>query len=127
VKPGVSTGQQADLRRLKREVADSRRAEEILKSAAASFAAELDRPTTRWFATSMRSGIWPTSDRAIRDRFLGEEIACLHAENYQQALRGRAPDRCRDPPSQPPRAGSAEVPKVSDPCDFRPSVWWAGP
>jgi len=46
-KPGVSTDQQAELRRLKREVAELRRANEILKSAAAFFAAELDRPTTR--------------------------------------------------------------------------------
>lgn len=47
VKPGVSTDQQAELRRLKREVAELRRANEILKSAAAFFAAQLDRPTTR--------------------------------------------------------------------------------
>jgi len=47
VKPGVPTDQQAELRRLKRENAELRRANEILKSAAAFFAAELDRPTTR--------------------------------------------------------------------------------
>lgn len=46
-KPGLSTDQQAELRRLKREVAELRRANEILKSAAAFFAAELDRPTTK--------------------------------------------------------------------------------
>lgn len=34
-------------RRLRRELAESRRANEILKAASAFFAAELDRPTTR--------------------------------------------------------------------------------
>lgn len=46
-KPGPSTDTQAELRRLKRENAELRRANEILKSASAFFAAELDRPTTR--------------------------------------------------------------------------------
>jgi len=34
-------------RRLRRELAEARRANEILKKASAFFAAELDRPTTR--------------------------------------------------------------------------------
>jgi len=34
-------------RRLRRELAETRRANEILKKASAFFAAELDRPTTR--------------------------------------------------------------------------------
>ncbi|MFM9379110.1 hypothetical protein [Gordonia sp. VNK21] len=34
-------------RRLRRELAESRRANEILKKASAFFAAELDRPTTK--------------------------------------------------------------------------------
>ena len=46
-KPGLSSDAQAELRRLKRENADLRRANEILKSASAFFAAELDRPSTR--------------------------------------------------------------------------------
>lgn len=37
----------AEIRRLKRENAELRRANEILKTASAFFAAELDRPTTR--------------------------------------------------------------------------------
>lgn len=45
--PGVSTDAQAEIRRLKRENAELKRANEILKSASAFFAAELDRPTTR--------------------------------------------------------------------------------
>ena len=40
---GVSTEEAAEIRRLKREVAELRRANEILKSAAGFFAAELDR------------------------------------------------------------------------------------
>ena len=46
-KPGLSSDAQAELRRLKRENAELRRANEILKSASAFFAAELDRPSTR--------------------------------------------------------------------------------
>lgn len=38
---------QEEIRRLKRELAEARRANEILKAASAFFAAELDRPTTR--------------------------------------------------------------------------------
>ena len=36
-----------EIKRLKREVAELRRANEILKSASVFFAKELDRPTTR--------------------------------------------------------------------------------
>ena len=36
-----------EIRRLKRELAEARRANEILRKASAFFAAELDRPTTR--------------------------------------------------------------------------------
>lgn len=46
-KPGVTTDAQAEIRRLKRENAQLRRANEILKTASAFFAAELDRPTPR--------------------------------------------------------------------------------
>jgi len=46
-KPGVSSDEQAQIRRLKRENAELRRANEILKTASAFFAAELDRPTTK--------------------------------------------------------------------------------
>jgi len=46
-KPGVSSDAQAEIRRLKRENAELRRANEILKTASAFFAAELDRPTPR--------------------------------------------------------------------------------
>ena len=46
-RPGVSTEEQSEMKRLKRENAELRRANEILRTAAAFFAAELDRPTTR--------------------------------------------------------------------------------
>jgi transposase len=46
-RPGITTEEQAEIRRLKRENAELRRANEILKAASAFFAAELDRPTTR--------------------------------------------------------------------------------
>jgi transposase len=43
-RPGVRTEEAEELKRLKRENAELRRANEILKSASAFFAAELDRP-----------------------------------------------------------------------------------
>lgn len=46
-KPGVTSDAQEEIRRLKRENAELRRANEILKTASAFFAAELDRPTTK--------------------------------------------------------------------------------
>jgi transposase len=44
VRPGKTSEEIAEIRELKREVAELRRANEILKSASAFFAAELDRP-----------------------------------------------------------------------------------
>ena len=46
-RPGVSTEESAELRRLRLENKELRRANEILKAASAFFAAELDRPTSR--------------------------------------------------------------------------------
>jgi transposase len=46
-RPGVSTEESAEIRKLRREVAELRRANEILKAASAFFAAELDRPLPR--------------------------------------------------------------------------------
>jgi transposase len=43
-RPGTTTQEKAEIRALKREVAELRRANEILKAASAFFAAELDRP-----------------------------------------------------------------------------------
>ena len=45
---GVSSEENAEIKRLKREVAELRRANEILKAASVFFAAELDRPPQRW-------------------------------------------------------------------------------
>ena len=46
-RPGVSSEESAELRRLRAEVRELRRANEILKAASAFFAAELDRPQIR--------------------------------------------------------------------------------
>jgi transposase len=46
-RPGVTSEESAEIRRLRRENAELRRANEILKAASAFFAAELDRPLTR--------------------------------------------------------------------------------
>lgn len=46
-RPGVTTEEAEELKRLKREVAELRRANEILKAAAIFFGAELDRPGRR--------------------------------------------------------------------------------
>jgi transposase len=43
-RPGVTTEESAELRRLRRENAELKRANAILKSASVFFAAELDRP-----------------------------------------------------------------------------------
>lgn len=43
-RPGVTSEDAAEIKRLKRENAELRRANEILKAASAFFAAELDRP-----------------------------------------------------------------------------------
>ena len=47
-RPGVTSEESAELRKLKAEVRELRRANEILKAAAGFFAAELDRPTKSW-------------------------------------------------------------------------------
>jgi transposase len=44
IRPGKTTAELAEIRDLKKENAELRRANEILKSASAFFAAELDRP-----------------------------------------------------------------------------------
>ena len=46
-RPGTMTGESDEVKRLKRENAELRRANEILKAAASFFAAELDRPPHR--------------------------------------------------------------------------------
>ena len=46
LRPGTTTGEHEELKRLRRENAELRRANEILKAASAFFAAELDRPHT---------------------------------------------------------------------------------
>ena len=46
-RPGMTTVEHAEIRRLKREVAELRRANEILKPASAFFAAGADRPATK--------------------------------------------------------------------------------
>jgi transposase len=46
-RPGATTEESAEIRRLKRENAELKRANEILKAASAFFAAELDRPHQR--------------------------------------------------------------------------------
>jgi transposase len=46
-RPGITTEESAELRRLRAEVRELRRANEILRAASAFFAAELDRPPQR--------------------------------------------------------------------------------
>lgn len=47
VRPGATSDELAEIKRLKRENAELRRANEILRAASEFFAAELDHPTTR--------------------------------------------------------------------------------
>ncbi len=46
-RPGTSSEESAEIRRLRAEAKELRRANEILRAASAFFAAELDRPLTR--------------------------------------------------------------------------------
>ena len=46
-RPGTTSAEHAEIKRLKRENAELRRANEILKAASVFFAAELDRPQHR--------------------------------------------------------------------------------
>jgi transposase len=46
-RPGTTSQEHAEIRRLKREINELRRANEVLKAASAFFAAELDRPATK--------------------------------------------------------------------------------
>lgn len=46
-RPGMSSEEHAEVKRLKREIAELKRTNEILRTASAFFAAELDRPTPR--------------------------------------------------------------------------------
>jgi transposase len=46
-RPGVTSEEAAEIKRLRAENAELRRANEILKAASAFFAAELDRPSKR--------------------------------------------------------------------------------
>jgi transposase len=46
-RPGTTTEESAELKRLKKENAELKRANDILKAAASFFAAEFDRPHTR--------------------------------------------------------------------------------
>jgi transposase len=46
-RPGVTSEESAELRKLRAELKELRRANEILRAASAFFAAELDRPTPR--------------------------------------------------------------------------------
>src|SRR4030095_4098386 len=54
-RPGVPTEERQRIAELEREVRELRRADEILKAASAFFAAELDRPRTRWPGCSVRT------------------------------------------------------------------------
>ena len=47
VRPAVSESENAEIRRLKKEVTELKRANEILRTASTFFAAELDRPASR--------------------------------------------------------------------------------
>ena len=60
-RPGVTTDAAVEIKRLKRENAELRRANEILKAASAFFAAELDRPHKRESPSSTSTGSAPTA------------------------------------------------------------------
>ena len=63
-RPGVTTAESEQIKALKRENAELRRANEILKSASAFFAAELDRPHRYLWTTSPRIAVSSGSSRS---------------------------------------------------------------
>ena len=65
-RPGTSTADAQRLLELERENRELRRANAILKSASAFFAAELDRPSTRWWPTSRPTRTSSGSSRSAR-------------------------------------------------------------
>ena len=66
VKPGLTTDAAAEIKRLQKENAELRKANEILKAASVFFAKELDRPSTRWSGSSTSTGIVSGSSSSAR-------------------------------------------------------------
>jgi transposase len=65
-RPGVTSEETAEIKRLKAENAELRRANEILKAASALFAAELDRPSKRSERSSTPTGRCSESNRCAK-------------------------------------------------------------
>src|SRR5690606_41762089 len=65
-RPGATTAEAEEIKRLRAEVAELRRANEIVNAASAFFAAELDRPHKRSERSSTRSRRRPWSRRSAR-------------------------------------------------------------
>ena len=72
-RPGVTTDAAVEIKRLKRENAELRRANEILKAASAFFAAELDRPHKRESPSSTNTR---TAPRAGSDGVSSRSALC---------------------------------------------------
>lgn len=86
---GVTTEEQSEMKRLKRENTKLRRANEILRTAAACFAAELDRPTTRRSDTWIRSRI-TSGSRPAAASFVRQSVGF----SPRAGIVPRRPDRC---------------------------------
>ena len=95
-RPGLTRGELAEFKRLKRENAELRRANEILKAASGFFAAELDRPA----ATLV------TSSRAPQAPGCGVEPICTVLPS---AGSPRRPTRAARRPSRPGRCATSEL------------------
>jgi transposase len=65
-RPGVTSEEDAEIKRLRAENAELRRANEILKAASAFFAAELDRPSKRSERSSTPTGRCSGSSRSAK-------------------------------------------------------------
>ena len=97
--PGLTSEEHAEIKRLKRENAELRRANEILKAASAFFAAELDRPQR----TLVRF-IAEHADRVDGGLRWGVEPICAVLAEHG-ARSPRRPTTTR--PSRPPVAAGA--------------------
>lgn len=81
--PGTTSSEHPEIRKLKREVAELRRANEILKLASALCAAE--RGAIPGFLTSRGyrgARTRSPSEREVRDEQLAAELRTVHRENY---------------------------------------------
>ena len=95
VKPGVATEATAEVKRLQRENAELRKANEILKAAGIFFAKVLDYPSTRLSGSSTSTGIVSGSSSSARCSDRRWEDSSRPAASTPRRTARRRPGSCR--------------------------------